>query len=276
MKPFFITLLLLTITLGTIAQTKQFTFQSSNAMFPDNKNNPKYSSNDPRYNDNSTIVYVPRHFDKNKPWQYFLWFHGWNNNIHSTIEQFRLREQLDDAGINAILIMPEAAKDAPDSYCGKWEQPGYFDKFMNDAKQKLIEQKVITNNADNHALIIAGHSGASRVLVQIMIHTTIPIKGIMLFDAISGYEDKIITCLKKNSGCKLINLYTNKPNTNASSLRLLEMLKNKKMCVVNKEDTQFNEADINECRILSLHTKLSHNDVATSNSYIKRFLNCMK
>ena len=53
--------------------------------------------------------------------------------------------------------MPEAANDAQDIYCGKCQQAGFFDRFMNYTKQKLIEQKVINNNTDNHALIIAGY-----------------------------------------------------------------------------------------------------------------------
>jgi len=49
--------------LGAKAQQKQFTFQSANAMFPNNKNNAKYPTNDRCFNHNSAIVYLPRHFD---------------------------------------------------------------------------------------------------------------------------------------------------------------------------------------------------------------------
>jgi hypothetical protein len=108
------------------AQDKQLSFQSSNAMFPNNRFNLNYSSNDSRFNDNSTILLVPKHFNNNKPWHYFLWFHGWNNNIYSTLEQFKLSEQLNASGINTILVMLEAAKNAQDSYFGKGEQANYL------------------------------------------------------------------------------------------------------------------------------------------------------
>ena len=63
MKSLSIIFLLLWICLGAKAQQKQFTFQSANAMFPNNKNNAKYPTNDRCFNHNSANVYVPRHFD---------------------------------------------------------------------------------------------------------------------------------------------------------------------------------------------------------------------
>lgn len=253
------------------AQTKQFTFQSSNAMFPDNRFNQNYSTSDSRFNDNSAIIFVPKQFDKNKPWQYFLWFHGWNNNIYSTIEQFKLREQLTASGINAILVMPEAAKNAQDSYCGKWEQANYFNRFMQDVTDKLVAESVI-NTGVTGDLIIAGHSGASRVIVQIITYSKLPIKSILLFDAISGNEEKISSYLLNHNNCSLINLYTNKANTNASSKRLQQIIQKNGLPFLQKEDTQFAENDMRQTRILLMHTLLSHNDVATSNDYIAKFL----
>lgn len=258
-------------TLNANAQGKQLSFQSSNAMFPDNRFNPNYSSNDSRFNDNSAIIFVPKHFNKNKPWHYFLWFHGWNNNIYSTLEQFKLKEQLNASGINAILVMPEAAKNAQDSYCGKWEQANYFNRFMQDVNDKLVSENIINANT-NGDLIIAGHSGASRVLVQIITYSNLPIKSIFLFDAISGNEDKIASYLQNHTNCSLINLYTNKQNTNASSKRLQQIIQKNGLAFVQKEDTQFAENDMRQTRILLMHTLLSHNDVATSNDYITKFL----
>jgi hypothetical protein len=275
MKNIFFALVFLSLRIFVFGQSKQFTMQSNNTMFPDNKPNTKYAATDSRFNNNNTIVYVPKHFDKNKPWQFFLWFHGWNNNIERTLEQFKLREQLEGSGINAILVMPEGARDAQDSYCGKWEQPNYFNDFMGDVKQKLAEMKVVDNTSGNHPLIIAGHSGAAVVLVQIMDHANIPINGMLLFDAISANVDKIVACLQRNINCKLINLYTDRPNTSANSKKLVGLLKTKGLCILEKEDQDFSETDVTVCRVLSLHTQLSHNDVATSNNYIKRFLTCV-
>ncbi|MFC4230327.1 hypothetical protein ACFOW1_00390 [Parasediminibacterium paludis] len=253
------------------AQDKQLSFQSNNAMFPDNRFNPNYSSNDSRFNDNTTILFVPKYFNKNKPWHYFLWFHGWNNNIYSTLEQFKLREQLNASGINAILVMPEAAKNAQDSYCGKWEQANYFNRFMKDINDKLVGENIINPNS-NGDLMIAGHSGASRVLVQIINFSNLPIKSILLFDAISGNEDKIANYLQHHTNCSLINLYTNKPNTNASSKKLQQIIQKNGLQFVQKEDTQFAENDMRKTSILLMHTLLSHNDVTTSNDYIAKFL----
>ena len=264
------------ISVANCLAQKQFSFGSSNSMFPDNAANSKYSSSDGKYNDNSCIVYVPKHFNKNKPWHYFLWFHGCNNNIYSTIEQFKLREQLTLSGANYILIMPEAAKNCMETYSGKWEQPKYFNQFMEDAKLKLISEKIVDKSSSNNQLIIAGHSGASRVLVKIMDNSSTAIKAILLFDAISGFESNIVSCLQKQPSCKLINLYTSKENTNRSSKKLLQLLQKANLNVLQKNDTDLKDEDIRANRIISLYTNLSHNDVAVSYNYLSRFLKAVE
>lgn len=163
---------------------KQFTFSSNNSMFPLKSANSKYPSSDSKFNDNSCLVYVPKHFDKNKIWHFMLWFHGWNNNIQSTIEQFKLREQIILSGANVILIMPEGVKNGNDSYCGNWEQDNYFNYFMEDVKLKLKSEKIVDNITANNQLIISGHSGASRALVRVMDFSSTTIKSILMFDAI--------------------------------------------------------------------------------------------
>ena len=208
---------------SSIAQ-KQFTFTSNSSMFPLKIVNVKYPSSDSKFNDNSCLVYVPKHFNKNKPWHFFIWFHGSTNNIQSTIEQFKLREQLVLSGVNAIVILPEAAKNAPESYAGNWEQANNFNYFMEDVKLKLKSEKIVDKVSNENQLIIAGHSGAARVLVRVMDYSSTAIKGILLFDAIYGSETNIINCIKRFPSCKFINLYSQREGCIRSSKKLMELL----------------------------------------------------
>lgn len=268
-----ITLLLLFIAIvSNITAQKQFTFGSSNSMFPLKVANAKFSSSDSKFNDNSCLVYVPKHFNKNKPWHFFLWFHGSTNNIQSTIEQFKLREQLILSGVNSIIIMPEAAKNAPESYAGNWEQANNFNYFMEDVKLKLKSEKIVDNVTAENQIIIAGHSGAARVLVRVMDYSSISIRGILLFDAIYGNETNIIACLKKHNNCKLINLYSQREACLRSSKKLLELLQNENINCLLKQDTDFKDGDAKNNRIICLNSNLSHNDIPVSNNYLSRYL----
>jgi len=241
-------------------------------MFPLKTANAKYSSNDSKFNDNSCLVYVPKHFNKNKTWHFFLWFHGSTNNIQITIEQFKLREQLILSGVNAIIIMPEAAKNALESYAGNWEQANNFNYFMEDVKLKLKSEKIVDNVTAENQLIIAGHSGASRVLVKVMDYSSTTIKGILLFDAIYGGETNIINCIKKFPSCKLINLYSQREACLRSSNKLMELLQKENINYFSKQDTDFKDGEIKSNRIICLNSNLSHNDIPVSNNYLSRFL----
>lgn len=262
---------LLTLTANCFAQ-KQFTFSSSNSMFPLKTANPKYPSSDSKFNDNSCLVYVPKHFDKNKTWHFMLWFHGWNNNIQSTIEQFKLREQIILSCANVILIMPEGVKNGNDSYCGNWEQANYFNYFMEDVKLKLKSEKIVDNITANNQLIISGHSGASRALVQVMDYSSTTIKSILMFDAIYSHETNIIKCLKKFPSCKLINLHTSREACTTSTKNLIQLLQKEKINYLQKQDTDVKDAELKSNRILCLSSNLSHNDVPVSYNYLSRFL----
>jgi hypothetical protein len=44
-----------------------------------------------------------------------FWFHGWNNNIDTAIKFYEIEKQFIESKRNAILVMVETAKNAPDS-----------------------------------------------------------------------------------------------------------------------------------------------------------------
>jgi hypothetical protein len=265
--PFFFLLL---INLFVAAQKNtdiKFKLTLENSMFPD----VVKGSNDNRYNDNSTLIYVPKNFDKTHAYQFFFWFHGWNNNIESTLEQFKLKEELSASGINAILVMPEAAKNAQDSYCGKWEKPNTFNAYFAELKKQLSNKNIIDDQQPS-SMIIAGHSGASHVLVRLMVNANYHIKAVLLFDAISFKAAEITNFLIKSPTTKFINLYTSRPNTNGNSKSLMKNLDAKKVKYIQKNDTEFKADDVKLCNVFMLYTNLTLNDVATSNHYIQKFL----
>lgn len=270
-KLLFVLLLLLNTSFSTITAQKlgsnKLMFYSANAMFPDGVK----SASDNKYNDNSSLILVPKSFKKNQAFQLFFWFHGWGNNINQTLESFKLEEELVASGINAILILPEAAKNANDSYAGKWEKANVFNAYLTDLKNFLANKNLI-NIDQPHSLIIAGHSGAANVITRVIQHANHHIKGILLFDALS-YETSVIAInLEKSNTTKLINLYSPKANYTNNSNNLAKELSKRKIGYLQKTDTQFSGEDLKQNRIILLSSQLHHNDVATTNHYISKFL----
>lgn len=255
------------ISYGQKLGSQKFIFNSNNCMFPDGIK----PSTDNRYNDNSTLILIPKSFKKNQAFQLFFWFHGWGNNINQTLESFKLEEELVASGINAILILPEAAKNANDSYAGKWEKANNFNLYLNDLKTYLANKNLI-ETSQPHSLIIGGHSGAANVITRILQHSHHHIKGILLFDALSYETTLTANYLAKNTSTKCINLYSPKANYTNNSNSLAKELTKQKIEYLQKVDTQFKIDDCKNNRILLLPSQLHHNDVATTNHYISKFL----
>src|ERR1700760_2480843 len=76
-----------------------------------------YGSAD-HYNDSSVMIIVPSQFVVKKNLDIVCWFHGWNNNIDSVPARYDLIKQFLASNRNAVLVLAETAKNAPDSYGG--------------------------------------------------------------------------------------------------------------------------------------------------------------
>ena len=201
----------------------------------------------------------------------FFWFHGWGNNITQTLESFKLEEELIASGINAILILPEAAKNANDSYAGKWEKEAVFNTYFTELTD-FLSQKDVINTQQPHSIILGGHSGAANVLTRLMQYASQHVKGVLLFDAISYETEKIAQFLQQSTTTNFINLYSPSKGFTNNSNNLIKALEKRKLSYQLKADTQFSISDIKQSRILILSTQLHHNDVATTNHYISKFL----
>ena len=74
---------------------------------------------DVHYSDRTVAIFVPKGFRAGRATNLVFYFHGWRNNVDDTFAQFRVAEQLAASGVNAVLVLPEGAKNAPDSFGGK-------------------------------------------------------------------------------------------------------------------------------------------------------------
>jgi len=201
-----------------------------------------------------------------------FWFHGWGNNIDTALSEYGLSRQFADAAVNAVLVLPETARNAPDSYGGKLEQKNTFCSLVNDVLKKLAAMNVISNNARAGNIILAGHSGAYRVMARILQNGNEPVNEVILFDALYADTDKFMDWLTANRHHRFINLYTDHGGTKEETEKLLAAYKNSAADFLAAEDGALNLEALRTNKLVFLHTNLAHDDVIASHRTFEQFI----
>ncbi len=268
-------LLLVTFTIlatQTFAQTandpKIIRISSAYTSFPDTGRTNGHSYDHvvytaaEHYNDNSVLIIIPPQLIVKKKVDVIFWFHGWRNNIDSAAEYFELIKQFLASKRNAILILPETTKNAPDSYGGKLEQKDIFKHLLNDVLDILKKEKIISKRTGTGNILLAGHSGAFRVMAYILQNGGMEVKQIILFDGLYSQVDKFTKWIQADTSHRFINLYTNKGGgTDEVSEKMMQVLREKNIPFINTEENKLTVAMLKTINILFIYSLKEHNDV---------------
>jgi hypothetical protein len=259
-------------------QLNYFHIRSSNTAFPDSGrmnghvyDKVTYGAKE-HYSDNQVLIITPKNFRPAAKANMIFWFHGWNNNIDSALVRFGLARQFAESGVNAVLVLAETAKDSPDSYGGKLEQPDIFSRLVNDVLKKLQKEKIVPKKCTAGNVILAGHSGAYRVIAHILQNGNMPVNEVILFDALYAETDKFMNWLTANSEHRLINLYTDHGGTKDESLAMLKQIRALNLVAGSMEETELTPAIVEGNKILILHSLHAHNDIIQRPDNFKLFL----
>jgi len=148
------------------------------------------------YNDSSVLIIAPKNLDAKQSVDVVFWFHGWFNNVDTAAEHHQLIRQFLASHLNAVLVLAETTKDAPDSYGGKLEYPGMFKLLAADVLKGLRSKNLIGKNTSAGHILLAGHSGAYRVMARIIKNGQMPVDEVILFDALYGETEKYMAWIK--------------------------------------------------------------------------------
>ena len=256
---------------------KVYRFELDNAPFPhqDRANGHTYDgklySAEEHYSDSTTLVYIPKYFNLKGRTDVVVYFHGWNNNVDSMITQFDLVTQFYDSGINAILVMPEGPKNAPDSFGGKLEEKDVFSKFINETLDSLSRKLNTTLCVGN--ITLAGHSGAYRIIAYIIMRGGLieKINKVILFDGLYADVEKYSYWIDHYNG-KFINIYTPSGGTKRSSENLMECLTAWNIPFRLVAEDELSDSIIRENRIVFIESQLTHNEVISKRRQFTKFL----
>lgn len=241
-------------------------FTSPHTSFPDTARARGYTYDSvlytasAHYQDSSVLLIIPPHLDTHKKVDLVFWFHGWRNNIDTALEFYQLGRQFLASGRNAILVLAETAKNAPDSYGGKLEQPAVFKALVVDVMKELKKENRISKNTQTGHIVLAGHSGAFRVIAYILRNGLVPVQEVLLFDALYSQLDKFEEWISADPSRHFVHWFTNQGGgTDEMSLLMMQQLTehHREYLLVEEKDLQPDQIKNN--RILFIHSPREHN-----------------
>jgi hypothetical protein len=253
-------------------------FQLSSAPFPHSRRasghvyGKQLYPAEKHYSDSSVAVFIPKGFRSTEAVDFVVHIHGWWNNIDTVFSRYRLAQQLVESGKNAILVVPEGPRNAPDSFGGKFEDPGGFKRFIDDVALVLFRNGTITTHTVGK-VVLSGHSGAYQGISFTLMQGGMPekIREVYLFDALYGQTEKFAHWIDHYDG-KLVVLYTDSGGTKDETEGLMEDLRAWNIPYFAADETALSQSDLSRHRLLFIHTDLKHNMVMHYRMQLRSYL----
>ena len=251
---------------------------SEHTMFPHEKRATGHTYEgkaypaDVHYSDRTVAIFVPKGFRAGDATDLVFYFHGWRNNVDDTFMKFRVAEQLAASGVNAVLVLAEGPKNAPDSFGGKLEEKGVFTSLVSDVLSTLKARGVIESTKPG-SIVLAGHSGAYRVMAFILTRggLTANIREVYLFDALYGQSEKFAHWIDRFPG-KLVDIHTADGGTRGESLDLMDDLRAWDIPFVAVPESAVTQDLLRKNRLVFIDSALEHNDVVAAKEQFRAFL----
>jgi hypothetical protein len=251
-----------------------FHIYSSHTSFPDTGrkkghiyDGKLYTANE-HYKDSTVLIIVPKNLDTKKKVDLVFWFHGWSNNVDSASVRYELTKQFIASKRNAVLVLAETARDAPDSYGGKLENTGVFKALVGDVLQGLKSKKMIPENCAPGHILLGGHSGAYRVMARIIQNGQMPVDEAMLFDALYAETDIFVSWLKADSQHRFIHLFTDHGyGPNEESHKMVKLLDEDDINYLEVEENALVPVQLKAHSIVFIHSLKEHNDIVNPDNF---------
>jgi hypothetical protein len=154
----------------------------------------------------NVIVYTPRGFDATPPVDVVVFLHGQMNCIDTVIGPFarscnaakrtaprtahNLLAQLDATKKNAVLVVPQLARDKADSSAGAFADEGTMRLLFQDAFALVPQLAAIDVDQDLGALQVISHSGGYKAAAGIARVGGVPVTDLVNLDSFYGYEEE--------------------------------------------------------------------------------------
>lgn len=183
------------------------------------------------YNDQRVLLHIPAKFDLKKPGVMLVFFHGHGAILERDIRDRQgLPEQISASAANVVLVAPQFAVNAADSNPGRFQEPGGFTRFLNEAATHLAilhgDQRTV-RDFQKLPVILVSYSGGYRAAALAITRGDSEgrVKGVVLLDSLYGESDKFESWITGDRKRFFISTYLG--STKARNLELQRSLKEK-------------------------------------------------
>ena len=162
------------------------------------------------YDDSTVGIFIPADYHPGDVVNYVVHFHGWHQHVSNLIPYYHLEQQMEQAKVNAILIVPQGPKEAADSGGGKLElDPGAFEKLMGEITNYLVAEGKIHTTSIGH-ITLSTHSGGYKVTASILDHGGLAshITDVCLLDSSYGNLEWFANWCAASPNHRLISFHT--------------------------------------------------------------------
>jgi hypothetical protein len=216
------------------------------------------------YNDRHVLLSIPKGFDPKKPVLIVLYFHG---NLAKLTRDVRDRQQVPrqvaESGLNAVLVAPQLAVDALDSSAGRFWEPGFFARFLDETAARLAKLygQESTRAVFAHApVVMVAYSGGYLPAVWSVYAGGAQnrVRGMILLDALFAESDKLAAWLAGHPPAFFISAYTKSARDENDALQ--KMLHDQKVKFQTSLPPRLAEGSI---AFVSNGDEVVHNDFVT-------------
>jgi methylmalonyl-CoA mutase cobalamin-binding subunit len=224
------------------------------------------------YSDSSVAVFIPKNLKPAASTNMVFFFHGWFSSVDDATSRFSLTEQFAASGTNAVLVIPETARDSPDSFGGKLEEKGGFARLSKDLLA-LLSSRGYLPTASIGKIVIAGHSGAYRVMARILELGGLSrkIAEVEVFDGLYSDVDTFYSWIVAGSG-KFVSVYSDDGGTRDNARALIESLKASGLEVAAARDDPELDEGVLGYRLVFLESAYDHFGLVSLGGEFRRIL----
>jgi hypothetical protein len=140
------------------------------------------------------------------------------------------------------------------------EKQGVFKALVADVLGQLKTNKLVAAKVTQGNIVLAGHSGAYRVIANILQNGQEPVKEVLLFDALYSELDKYEAWLQRSRHNHFVHWFTNKGGgTDEMSDTMMKQLTGKGMAYKLIEEAAVTPAYLTGHQVLFVHSLREHN-----------------
>jgi len=179
------------------------------------------------------LVHVPEGFVASEPWDLVIFLHGWNGCVNVLMRPGRTRcmegtgperdgwdlaGAFDEAGINALFLMPQLAFRRREGSAGRFAEEAYAEGFVNAVAERVEPWPTTAPRR----IVVAAHSAGFESALAWIEHGGLPIDEVILFDALYAGTETFARWASI-AGRRLVSIHTGRGSTARQSRRLARL-----------------------------------------------------